>query len=168
MVLPLRSIHNFTDTLHWTFPASNPTASRNFLLRRDHFVAVFIRKGAKLDCQCAGVDRRKIIEHAALQFRSEVGCGPGRAWFESASCPKIPCTVFSYSLASLTSVAKLAGVSTATVSNVMNNTGTVSEATRQRVRAAMQRTKWTTNIDARNLARTTPKKTRSEQIEECV
>lgn len=53
------------------------------------------------------------------------------------------------------SVAELAGVSTATVSNVINNTGKMSEATRQRVEAVIQRTKWTPNVDARNLARST-------------
>jgi hypothetical protein len=55
-------------------------------------------------------------------------------------------------------VAEVAGVSTATVSNVINNTGSVSEATKQRVRAVIQRTKWTPNVDARNLARSTAEK----------
>jgi DNA-binding LacI/PurR family transcriptional regulator len=35
----------------------------------------------------------------------------------------------------------------------MNNPGTISEAKKQKVRAVMQRTKWTPNLDARNLAR---------------
>jgi plasmid maintenance system antidote protein VapI len=62
-------------------------------------------------------------------------------------------------------VAELAGVSTATVSNVINNTGSVSEATKQRVRAVIQRTKWTPNVDARNLARSTAEKPRLGEIE---
>ena len=55
-------------------------------------------------------------------------------------------------------VAELAGVSTATVSNVINSTGKVSEPTREKVRAAIQRMKWTPNVDARNLAKATPAK----------
>jgi plasmid maintenance system antidote protein VapI len=62
-------------------------------------------------------------------------------------------------------VAELAGVSTATVSNVINNTGSVSEATKQRVRAVIQRTKWTPNVDARNLARSAAEKPRPDEME---
>jgi len=62
-------------------------------------------------------------------------------------------------------VAELAGVSTATVSNVVNNTGKVSEPTRQRVRAAIQRAKWAPNVDARNLARSTAEKPRLGEVE---
>jgi DNA-binding LacI/PurR family transcriptional regulator len=61
-------------------------------------------------------------------------------------------------------VAELAGVSTATVSNVINNTGKVSEPTRQRVRAAIQSAKWTPNVDARNLARGTALRSKSSQV----
>jgi DNA-binding LacI/PurR family transcriptional regulator len=50
-------------------------------------------------------------------------------------------------------VAEAAAVSTATVSNVVNNTGSVSEATKQKVKAAIQSTKWKPNVNARNLAR---------------
>jgi len=62
-------------------------------------------------------------------------------------------------------VAELAGVSTATVSNVINNTGSVSKATKKRVRAVIQRTKWTPNVDARNLARSTAEKPRLAETE---
>jgi hypothetical protein len=62
-------------------------------------------------------------------------------------------------------VAELADVSTATVSNVINTTGSVSEATKQRVRAVIQRTKWTPNADARNLARSTGEKPRLGEME---
>jgi LacI family transcriptional regulator len=62
-------------------------------------------------------------------------------------------------------VADLAGVSTATVSNVINNTGSVSEATKQRVRAVIQRTQWTPNVDARNLARSAAEKVRVGKME---
>ena len=50
-------------------------------------------------------------------------------------------------------VAQLAGVSTATVSNVVNNTGKVGRATRERVRAAIQGTNWKPDKNARNLAK---------------
>ena len=50
-------------------------------------------------------------------------------------------------------VAVAAGVSTATVSNVINDTGKVGRATKEKVRAAIQRTNWKPNMDARNLAR---------------
>lgn len=62
-------------------------------------------------------------------------------------------------------VAELAGVSTATVSNVINNTGKVSEATKRRVRAVIQRTKWTPNVDARNLARVTTEKSCLDEMD---
>jgi DNA-binding LacI/PurR family transcriptional regulator len=55
-------------------------------------------------------------------------------------------------------VAQVAGVSTATVSNVINNTGSVSEATKRRVRTVIRRTKWTPNVAARNLARSFPRR----------
>jgi Bacterial regulatory proteins, lacI family len=51
-------------------------------------------------------------------------------------------------------VAEIAGVSTATVSNVMNNTGKASPATKRKVKAAIQSAKWEPNVHARNLART--------------
>ena len=51
-------------------------------------------------------------------------------------------------------IAELAGVSTATVSNVVNETGKVGRATRERVKAAIRSTRWKPNMDARNLART--------------
>ena len=62
-------------------------------------------------------------------------------------------------------VAEQAGVSTATVSNVVNNTGKVSEATKRRVRAVIQRTRWTPNLDARNLARVTVEKLRIREMD---
>jgi LacI family transcriptional regulator len=52
-------------------------------------------------------------------------------------------------------VAEIAGVSTATVSSVINNTCMVSPATKERVKAAIESTNWTPNVNARNLARTT-------------
>lgn len=52
-------------------------------------------------------------------------------------------------------VAEVAGVSTATVSHVINNTGCVTQATQQRVKAAIRNMKWKPNIHARNLARST-------------
>lgn len=66
--------------------------------------------------------------------------------------------------ATIRDVAELAGVSTATVSNVINNTGKVSEPTRRRVRAVIQRTKWTPDIDARNLARARAQKANSAKM----
>jgi DNA-binding LacI/PurR family transcriptional regulator len=54
-------------------------------------------------------------------------------------------------------VAEIAGVSTATVSNVIDSTRMVSPATKtkERVKAAIESTNWTPNVNARNLARTT-------------
>jgi len=49
-------------------------------------------------------------------------------------------------------VAEVAGVSSATVSYVVNRTGSVSEATRERVRAAIGLASWTPNLHARELA----------------
>jgi LacI family transcriptional regulator len=49
-------------------------------------------------------------------------------------------------------VATLAGVSTATVSHVINNKGSFSQATKRRVEAAIQRAEWTPNLHARKLA----------------
>jgi LacI family transcriptional regulator len=51
----------------------------------------------------------------------------------------------------LQDVAKLAGVSTKTVSRVVNNQGEISEATRQRVQAAIERLSYRPNILARSL-----------------
>ena len=50
-------------------------------------------------------------------------------------------------------VAKLAGVSTATVSNVINNTGKVGRATKERVRAAIEDMNWKPDRNARSLAK---------------
>jgi DNA-binding LacI/PurR family transcriptional regulator len=66
--------------------------------------------------------------------------------------------------ATIRDVAGLAGVSTATVSNVINNTGKVSETTRRRVRAAIRRTKWTPHVDARNLARSRAEKAKLSEM----
>lgn len=52
----------------------------------------------------------------------------------------------------LKDVAKLAGVSAVTVSNVLNHRSNVSEATRARVQEAIQRTGYTVNLAARGLA----------------
>jgi plasmid maintenance system antidote protein VapI len=49
-------------------------------------------------------------------------------------------------------VAQVAGVSTATVSNVVNNTGAVSRATKEKVGAAIRSTRWIPNKEARRLA----------------
>ena len=49
-------------------------------------------------------------------------------------------------------VAKLAGVSIATVSHVINNTGTVGEATRQKIRLLINSVGYEPNIHARKLA----------------
>jgi len=51
----------------------------------------------------------------------------------------------------LQDVAKLAGVSTKTVSRVVNDQGEISEATRQRVQAAIEQLGYRPNITARNL-----------------
>ena len=51
----------------------------------------------------------------------------------------------------LQDVAKLAGVSTKTVSRVVNDQGEISEATRQRVQAAIEQLGYRPNIMARNL-----------------
>jgi hypothetical protein len=56
-------------------------------------------------------------------------------------------------------IAEIAGVSTATVSNVINSTGKVSLATKKRVRAAIQSANWIPNVYARKLARTTESET---------
>jgi DNA-binding LacI/PurR family transcriptional regulator len=50
-------------------------------------------------------------------------------------------------------VAEMAGLSTATVSNVVNKTGKVGPATKLRVRDAIQRTKLKPDVNARSLAR---------------
>jgi hypothetical protein len=50
-------------------------------------------------------------------------------------------------------VAKLAGVSTATVSRVVNEAGTVSTETRDRVLKAVSRLQFRPNVSAANLAR---------------
>jgi LacI family transcriptional regulator len=49
-------------------------------------------------------------------------------------------------------VAQIAGVSTATVSNVVNRTGKASETTKAKVRAAIGLTRWTPDLQARQLA----------------
>jgi len=49
-------------------------------------------------------------------------------------------------------VAKAAGVSTATVSHVINNTGSVSQSTRLKVESAIQNMRWIPNVNARRLA----------------
>jgi len=51
----------------------------------------------------------------------------------------------------LQDVARLAGVSTKTVSRVVNDQGEISEATRQRVQAAIEQLDYRPNITARNL-----------------
>ena len=51
----------------------------------------------------------------------------------------------------LQDVAKLAGVSTKTVSRVVNNQGEISDATRQRVQAAIAQLNYRPNILARSL-----------------
>jgi LacI family transcriptional regulator len=56
-------------------------------------------------------------------------------------------------MATMTDVARLAGVSTATVSHVLNGTRPVNAATIQAVRDAIQRTGYTPNSLARSLAR---------------
>jgi len=66
--------------------------------------------------------------------------------------------------ATIRDVAELAGVSTATVSNVINNTGKVGEPTRRRVRAAIRSTKWTPDVAARNLARARAQKGNSAKM----
>ena len=50
-------------------------------------------------------------------------------------------------------IAKIAGVSTATVSNVVNKTGSVGQATKQRVEATIRATNWRPNINAQKLGR---------------
>jgi plasmid maintenance system antidote protein VapI len=58
-------------------------------------------------------------------------------------------------------VAEAAGVSTATVSNVVNGTASISPATEEKVRAAICLTKWTPNLYARSLAHHRRSQTRS-------
>ena len=50
-------------------------------------------------------------------------------------------------------IARLAGVSTATVSHVINSTRFVSEPIKQKVREAIERNGYTPNAHARNLAK---------------
>ena len=54
--------------------------------------------------------------------------------------------------ATIDDVAKLAGVSIATVSYVINNKGSISRKTRQRVRLAIADLGYKPNLEARNLA----------------
>lgn len=49
-------------------------------------------------------------------------------------------------------IARLAGVSTATVSHVINNTRYVSDEIKQKVRDVIERNGYTPNAHARNLA----------------
>lgn len=49
-------------------------------------------------------------------------------------------------------VAIMAGVSIATVSNVINKKGKVSRATEDRITMVIQTMKWKPNVNARNLA----------------
>jgi len=55
----------------------------------------------------------------------------------------------------MSEVAELAGVSTATVSRVLNRSVNVNEETRQRVLTAMQELAYTPNVSARDLRRGT-------------
>jgi len=55
-------------------------------------------------------------------------------------------------------VAKLAGVSTATVSRVLNRTGSFRSATKQRVEATIRATNWRPNVNAQQLRRNPNKK----------
>lgn len=57
-------------------------------------------------------------------------------------------------------IAKLAGVSIATVSHVVNNTGAVGEATRQKVRLLIEGLGYEPNIHARSLASERNRKTK--------
>ena len=83
------------------------------------------------------------------------------------TCISLPPTAKAQNSGRLTirNVAELAGVSTATVSNVINNTGKASEVTKQRVGAVIQRIKWTPNVDARNLARVAAEKSRLDEMD---
>jgi len=58
--------------------------------------------------------------------------------------------------ATIRDIAEFSGVSTATVSNVVNKKGKVSRATGDRVKAAIRRMRWKPNKNARNLARNEP------------
>ena len=57
-------------------------------------------------------------------------------------------------------VARMAEVSIATVSNVINNRGKFSAATESKVRAAIQIANWNPNQTARDLARSTDERRR--------
>lgn len=59
--------------------------------------------------------------------------------------------------ASMSDVAELAGVSTMTVSNVINRPGVVSEATREKVHAAMRELRYRNNLVARSLRLAQPR-----------
>ncbi len=65
---------------------------------------------------------------------------------------QIPGTNRSNSRITIREVAKAAGVSTATVSHVINNTGRVSRGTRLKVECAIQSMRWSPNVNARRLA----------------
>lgn len=55
-------------------------------------------------------------------------------------------------------IAERAGVSTATVSNVLNQTGSFGCATKQRVEATIRATNWRPNVNAQQLGRNAAKK----------
>jgi len=55
-------------------------------------------------------------------------------------------------------IAKLAGVSIATVSNVLNQTGSFGCTTKQRVEATIRATNWRPNVNAQKLGRNAAKK----------
>jgi DNA-binding LacI/PurR family transcriptional regulator len=55
-------------------------------------------------------------------------------------------------------IARLAGVSTAIVSNVVNQTGSFGCATKQRVEATIRITNWRPNVNAQQLGRNAAKK----------
>lgn len=57
------------------------------------------------------------------------------------------------SLPTIREIAKMAGVSIATVSHVVNGKGAVSDLTRQRVRLLIAKTGYVPNANARDLAR---------------
>jgi LacI family transcriptional regulator, repressor for deo operon, udp, cdd, tsx, nupC, and nupG len=71
----------------------------------------------------------------------------------SGGDPKSTASTSKRKRVTIKNVAESAGVSTATVSHVINNTGSVGAETRLRVEAAIQSMKWKPNINARNLAR---------------
>lgn len=62
-------------------------------------------------------------------------------------------------------VARIAGVSTATVSYVVNNTGSVGRVTKRKVEETIRATNWRPNVNAQKLARSLLKREAGSRAE---